>query len=444
MKKFFFILVYLLSPVFLIGLVYSTSPAKYSSTNLGISMVLGVLSYTWFTWQFIISARPRFIETSFGMDKLYRLHGIVAFVSILMVLIHKTINENVFGDSLMIQLGTLSFLTYTMISILTILLMINSFVVRIQPFKIIKQWINKLKILKYQHYRFLHNLTIIALFLMQTHVLMTSTAHQSVWVFNTYMAYFLSGLSFYLYHKWVKPWSHQKVNYEVTKVVKESASVWSIYFISKSKNKFKYHPGQFGFFRFLGVDISDEEHPFSISSSPTQAELSITVKDLGDYTHNIQNIKAGNLVHVEAPFGRFSYTHHLKASGQVFIAGGIGITPVISMLRHMRDVKYNQPVILLWGLTTMNDFVCHDELMAITSQMKNIKIIPVVSRDSNYSGEKGYIDAEKIKRLLLSEPWIKKAEFYVCGPSPLMEPNLKNLRTLGISRIHIHHEKFSL
>jgi len=322
--------------------------------------------------------------------------------------------------------------------------MINSFVVQIQPFKAIKKWITKINILRYQHYRVLHNLTILGLILMQIHVLMTSTAHQSLWVFNAYMAYFLIGLSFYLYHKWVKPWVHQKDIYEVTQVVEETQNIVSIYFVPKSGKIFKYRPGQFGFFSFLGAGISDEEHPFSISSSPTQSQLSITIKDLGDYTHTINNVKPGNLIQVEAPFGRFSYTHHLNASGHVFIVGGIGITPVLSMLRHMKDTHFKKPVILIWGLNTMGDYVCQDEFKGIIEQMPNLKIIPIISKDSTYLGEKGYVDAEKLNRILLPLDWIKTAEFYVCGPAPLMEPSLKNLKNMGISKLHIHHEKFSL
>lgn len=444
MKKMMFILLYLLSPVLLIVLVFNSSPAKYLSTNLIYSMVLGVTAYSILTWQFVLSARPKFIERNFGMDKLYRIHGLVAFLAIVMVFLHKTINETIFTENLMTQLGTISLITYAAISTLTILLMINSFVVQIQPFKAIKQWIAKLNILRYQHYRLLHNLTLVGLVLMQIHVLMTSTAHQSVLVFNAFMAYFLIGLSFYLYHKWVKPWVHQKDMYEVSKVVEETSNIVSIYFEPTSGKIFKYRPGQFGFFRFLGTGISDEEHPFSISSSPTQAQLSITVKDLGDYTRTIKNVKAGNLLQVEAPFGRFSYTHHMKASGHVFIVGGIGITPVLSMLRHMRDTQFKKPVVLIWGLNTMSDYVCLDEFKGMIQQMPNLKVIPIIAKDPNYLGEKGYVDADKLKRLLLPLAWITTAEFYVCGPAPLMEPSLKNLKAMGISKHHIHHEKFSL
>ena len=444
MKKLLFILLYVLSPVLLAYVLFIDNPSKYLSTNLIYSMGLGAFAYTWLTWQFVISARVKWIESSFGQDRLYRIHGLIAIISIVFALIHKSINENIFSESLLTQVGSIALSIFIGITVLTLVVMVNNSLHNIKLMRNLKNFLLKIKVFRYQHTRALHNLTIIALLALQAHVLLTSSAHNSPFVFNVYMLYFLLAFNFYLYHKFVKPWVMKNDYYYVTRVVQETDLVSSIYFKPKNKKKLNYQPGQFGFFKFMGPDISNEEHPFSISSSPTQDEISITVKQLGDYTKTINQIKANNLVYVEAPFGRFSYLYHKKEKGLVFIVGGIGITPVLSMLRHLRDTQSKKPVVVILGFNTMDEFVAKDEVLAIGENMPNIKIIPVIAKDSSFSGEKGFIDKARLTRLLKELKWASQAGYYVCGPAILMNQSLKNLKELGIHHSRIHHEKFSL
>jgi predicted ferric reductase len=193
MRKWLFILLYFASPLFPIIVTYQANPGRYASNDMLLSMVLGAVAFTWLSWQFIMSARPKMIEVVFGMDKIYRFHGMMAIIALIMVFVHQLIKENIFGENLMTTIGTISMITFIVISVISILLMVSSFVTRIEPFKTIRKIVESLKVFKYAHYRFLHNMTILALILMQIHVLLTSIVKANKLVFGAYMIYFLLG-----------------------------------------------------------------------------------------------------------------------------------------------------------------------------------------------------------------------------------------------------------
>ena len=109
-----------------------------------------------------------------------------------------------------------------------------------------------------------------------------------------------------------------------------------------------------------------EEHHFTIASSPTEPAFhTSTIKASGDFTATIGQTSPGDLAIIQAPFGRFSYVLKPQALDLVFIAGGIGITPLMSNLRHMRDTQADRRVLLLYSNKTENDIVFREELAQI-------------------------------------------------------------------------------
>ncbi|HOY60427.1 MAG TPA: hypothetical protein PK640_20095 [Verrucomicrobiota bacterium] len=97
--------------------------------------------------------------------------------------------------------------------------------------------------------------------------------------------------------------------------------------------------------------FSDREHPFSFSGSAEQAprHLEFTIKELGDFTRRIKNLKRGQRAYLDGPFGALSADRHPGAEGFVFIAGGIGITPMMSHLRTFADRGDRRPLVLIYG-----------------------------------------------------------------------------------------------
>ena len=446
MRKFFYKVCYFLSPLLPIAALYQANPDRYAG-NLIITfaMIAGASAYTWLILQFVLSARPKRAEIHFGMDRLYRVHGLMGVIAIISILLHQTVYEEQFGETWLTSVGTVGMGIFIGVGGITILLMVNSFITKIFPINWVRKTIESFKIFKYEHYILVHNLTVVGLILMVTHVLLSSSAQNSSFVFAVFLGYFVLGAVFYLYHKFIKYRILEKKWYVVNDVTQESNNMWCLKFEPEKGEIIKYKPGQFGFYKVIGEKISAEEHPFSLSSSPTNgSHLSVTVKELGDFTSKIKNVKKGDHVLVDAPYGRFTYLVHPKEEATVFIVGGVGITPALSMLRYMRDAEPDRKALLIWGMNTMNDFIHREEFENMANEMKNLHVVPVVSRDKEWEGYKGHIDYEKIKRILDENGMPANTGFYLCGPPMLMDSTIKNLKLLGIKNKYIHFEKFSL
>jgi len=205
-------------------------------------------------------------------------------------------------------------------------------------------------------------------------------------------------------------------------------------------------PGQFHFIKlYRGTGLPVEEHPFTISSSPTEdGFVSSTIKESGDFTATIGKTKPGDTAIIQGAYGRFSYVLHPEEQELVFIAGGVGITPLMSMLRHMRDTRTDKDVLLLYGNKTENDIVFRGELSEIEAGgYPHLKVVHILSQAGDeWRGETGFVDKEKIERLCNGGLGTKA--FYVCGPPIMMDKVIRTLRTLGIPNRRIHHERFSL
>ena len=324
MKKYAFLLIYFLSPLIPITAIYSSNPLKYNMPTFAITMIFGSLAYTWLIFEFILSARPKFAEIYFGMDKFYRFHGLMAVISIVLAFLHKTFIERVMGEGgFTQQIGNIAIFIFIAIIILTLVLMVDSIIQKIKPISVFRKTIEKIHLFKYEHYLFIHNATIIALIAMFVHVQLSSSAQNSLLVRSVYILYFTIGISFYLYHKIIKIALLKKNKYNITDIIKESANMWTIRMIPEKGKVFSYLPGQFLFIRFLGKNISQEEHPFSISSEPNNRDyLDVTIKELGDFTRKIGKIQISDKAVIDAPYGKYSYLNHSKNRDIVLIAGG--------------------------------------------------------------------------------------------------------------------------
>ena len=114
-----------------------------------------------------------------------------------------------------------------------------------------------------------------------------------------------------------------------------SPSVLRIRF-SPEQERVSFRPGQFAYLRFLSESIPPDEHPFTISSSPAEPEIAVTVKSLGDFTEKLTLLKRGDSVVFDGPM---SFTPLPDGREKLFIAGGIGITPFLSVLRDWEAGK---------------------------------------------------------------------------------------------------------
>lgn len=200
------------------------------------------------------------------------------------------------------------------------------------------------------------------------------------------------------------------------------------------------NPGQFMFLRLIRPGRTSEEHPFTISASPTESgHLAATIKQSGDFTNTIGQTRPDDRARIEYPYGRFSYVHH-NPGAFVFIAGGVGITPIRSMLRCLADSGDRRKTVLIYANKTEKDILFRDELENLG---ENVSVTHVLSKPGeNWNGETGYVTEDILKNY--AGAILEQADVYLCGPPPMTVKVEKTLLEMGVNQHRIHYERFSL
>jgi len=223
----------------------------------------------------------------------------------------------------------------------------------------------------------------------------------------------------------------------VSDVRKETDDIWTIHFEGDHPS---YAPGQFMFLQLMRKGNVSSPHPFTIASSPTRRGFFICAKAVGDFTSTLGETRPADPAYVDMPYGVFSFFNH-DAQRLIFIAGGIGITPFLSMLHYMQDRELRKEVILIWGNKREKDIVFKDELDRMVSEMTSLKVVHILSRQKEWPGERGRIDRERLKEHVQD---FTEGHFFICGPPPMMSDVKKMLSGLGVQKRRIHSERFAL
>lgn len=388
-----------------------------------IGQLDGITGVTLFALSLILSSRLKIYDYLFdGMNKAYVAHHIIGGTAFLILMSHPlmlavpymTISLRA-AAMFLLPLSDWPVL-FGVIGLLVMMFMI-----------IITYYIN----LPYNLWRYTHKLLGVAFFFGALHFYVT----KSDVMFYTPIKYYLYtltilGLISYVYRSLLGRLLVRKTPYLVKALFQVSPDVVEIELVPVGET-IEFSAGQFMFIHF-GSGFSQEQHPFSISSSPSQRELRITVKSLGDYTRLLNRLRPGTKAYIEGPYGKFS-NQHFKNRNQIWIAGGIGITPFLSMARTFYNLDYR--VDLLYVVHDMAEAVFINELAFISHNNPNFKVYPYES--VRY----GRISADVIERMCNG---VTDKEIFLCGPPPMMLSMRKQLKEKGVKNEHIHSEEFQI
>jgi len=400
--------------------------------NMGLGFALMAISIL--ALQTVLAARIKWITRAFGFDIVIRYHRNISIFACCLLLLHPLLLILGGAGWSLVYFGNF----FVWVGKAALLLVVLNVLTSVYQTRIK---------LKFERWRLLHDVispTLILLpFLHSWNVGMDlqSFPMQLLWIVLLGTAEVV-----FVYHRFIRPHRLARTPYEVTKVKQEAGKVWTVELTPpEGKAIFDYVPGQFQFIKFLrGRGLPEEEHHWTISSSPSQKNyLSSTIKELGDFTSTIGETRPDDKAVVHAPFGRFSYRFHPEEEELVFIAGGIGITPLMSMLRYMRDKKESIPVTLLYGNPDRESVVFYDELGEMEKgEHPSLKVVHVLQEPGeDWTGEKGFIDRETIEKYCGNN--LSGKGFYVVGPPVLIEKSTRNLKELGVKDKRIHMEIFS-
>lgn len=423
-----------LSPLILVALVRPPTDHGFIHT---VGKNLALVGFTILALQFVVSARLKWIERPFGLNVLFHFHKAMAILASLLLLSHPVLLAIGEQDWALIRDPQVSWEIWLgRIALLIVLVH-----VLLASFRLVIK-------LSYETWRFVHNLgAVLILPLGFLHSWSAGGDLQLVgmkvlWAFLLFAA----GAS-YLWHRVLRTILLRRQPYTVTSVREKVKGVWTIKLTPpEGVRRFDYMPGQFHFLTFQrGPNLPVEEHPWTISSSPTApGVLHSTIKESGDFTASIGKTKPGDTALVHGPFGHFTYVLHPDESDLVFIAGGVGITPLMSMLRHIRDTHAKRTVTLLYASRHDGEIIFRDELAEMERDgVAGLKVVHVVSDPSDeWKGERGRLDEERIRRFI--GPEATRRSYYLCAPPALHRQAVQTLREADVPAGRIHFERFSL
>jgi predicted ferric reductase len=227
--------------------------------------------------------------------------------------------------------------------------------------------------------------------------------------------------------------------YVLERVVSERGGAATLALRAEGHRGRPFRPGQFAWLKLADAPHALAEHPFSYSSSAGGPERpTFTIKAYGGFTRRAPRLAPGTRVLVDGPHG--SYRPRPGAERFVLLAGGIGITPIISLLRGAADAFDRRPFVLVYGSLRWEEVTFREELERLRRRL-DLRVVHVLSEPSpGWQGETGFIGAALLGRHL--PPDLSHADVFVCGPPPMLAAALQGLERLGVAPEHVHAEQF--
>jgi predicted ferric reductase len=244
-----------------------------------------------------------------------------------------------------------------------------------------------------------------------------------------------------IYVRVVKPLFMLRRPYRVAEVRRERGDTWTLVMRPDGHAGFRFSPGQVGWLTVWGSPFKITGHPFSFSSSAAAADgcVEMSIRNLGDFTSAIPNVPVGKRIYLDGPYGAFTIGN--PADMHVLIAGGIGVTPMVSMIRTLADRRDKRPVILLYASKDWESITFREDLETLKARL-NLTIVYVLQNPPiAWTGEQGYISAEMFKRHL--PPPYETHEYFICGPDVMMDAIENALKELGVPLSKYHSERYS-
>lgn len=427
-------IIYIILPILTIVLHYVSIVNFYPPEMIGgiiLGVIPGVFLFFWFMNQFITGSRIKFIERSLGFATVMQIHGVSTLGIALLLTVHGLLHGL---GSITALIGFTVAMIFSFIVIVTVCFWLDTPLGRLPVIRTIKKFLDRH--FDYRHYRILHNLNAVSAILVFIHISRTNLVEDSVYSATILRVYFALTFLPYLYHKAIKPILLRRKTFELREIIQENDKVTTLVFLQKKGKPFSYIEGQFGFFTFISGSLKGDEHPFSFSSTRNDDFISITIQNEGDFTQRLRSeLKTGDLSVLEGPFGHFN----IKALEQgdspskelTFIAGGIGITPFISMMQFLKDKKISYDLDFNWLYTSRSD-AFFDRVLKIASTLT--KKIHIFSRTRNQTFTQECISKQSS---------YKTRHYYICASKKLTRYLVSLLHSLGIPRKQIHYELFS-
>ncbi len=414
-----------------LGLVYVAHKPGDDSFGVVLAAGLGFSGLTMIALQAVIPSRARQFSAPFGVDLLLRFHRQIGFAALGLVVAHVAIL--VIDDP-----ERLALLDPTSAPLRA--LAGGAAVLALGLLTVTSLWRSDLG-LRYEHWRMVHvALGVAVLVFAFGHVLGVSSylaAGPIRWAMLLVALLAFGGL---LHLRLGRPLAARRRAYRVRDLRPERGGAVTVELEADGHAGAPFRPGQFAWLKHAGSPLSMVEHPFSFSSSADRPDLvEFTVKRVGDFTDAMRRLEPGSAVLLDGPHGSFQPHDHDR--GYVLVAGGVGITPAMSLLRTLADAGDRRPVELVYANRSWEGVTFRDELRALEDRL-DLRVTHVLSDPhESWAGPRGRVDAALLKRVLPAD--LSGWRCLVCGPAGLSIQAGQALVALGVPRAAVHVERFA-
>jgi predicted ferric reductase len=422
-------LFFVLAPLFAL-MAGSLPPARDFWTEF--SVAIGYAGLAMMGLQFGLTARFRHVTEPWGEDVIYHFHRQISLIAVGLVIAHPLILF-VVRPELLVLLNSITAPWRARFAALSVYSLIALVVMAL--------WRVQLKI-RYETWHITHIvLAIIAVTAGLLHMVGWSFYLVNPWKRTLWIGLTIFWIVLLLYVRIVKPLFMLRRPYRISEVRAERGDTSTLVMHPDGHTGFRFKPGQFGWLTVWGSPFKITGHPFSFSSSAaaTDGRVEMTIRNLGDFTSEIHKIPVGRRVYLDGPYGTFAIGN--PADMHVLIAGGVGITPMVSMMRTLADRGDKRPVILLYSSKDWESITFREELEALKARL-NLTVIHVL-RDppAGWTGEHGYITAEMFKRHL--PPPYADHEYFICGANVMMDAIERALGEMNVPLSKYHSERYN-
>jgi predicted ferric reductase len=397
-------------------------------------VALGFIGLAMLALQSVLTARYPTLSGAIGQDTMLQFHrqaGIVAFGFVLahpVVLLLANPDYWAFLDP-RVNLARAVFLIVVLFALPTLI--------------VTSLWRERLR-LPYQWWRLGHGaLAALILVIGLVHVVRVHHYLADPWKQALWVVLGTASVGSILYVRAVKPIRLRRHPYRVVTVTPAARRTWKIVLEPVGVPAFAFRAGQFAFVTLADSPFSLEQHPFSIASSAARPDhLELAVKELGDYTSTIGATPSGQIAYVDGPYGSLGVPDGIDA-GILMVAGGIGISPIVSMLRTFRDVGRRGRVVLLYAADRVEDLV-YDIELGVLEQELDLEVIRVLREPpEGWTGESGVITPELVGEHLSTDD-ASAWHVVLCGPPSMMDVAESAARARGVALGQIHSERFDI
>ncbi|MFA6039376.1 MAG: ferric reductase-like transmembrane domain-containing protein [Candidatus Peribacteraceae bacterium] len=410
-----------------------SSLADAPSVLTGLGRMTGLLAAYFILIQFFTIGRMPWLERAFGLDRLTRIHHRAGTLGYALLLFHPLLL--LLGGALSSRTG---FLAQAALLLGVREIAFAAFALALFTVLIVTSIVFVRRNVRYEHWYLVHLMAYAALLFAFFHQIRFGSDLRQQAFYAYWIALYAAILGSHLFFRFARPLLlFARHRFTVERVVRENHNTVSVTITGSRLSRFRILPGQFMVLRFLHRGLWWQAHPFSLSCLPNDRHLRVTIKALGDFTQRAGEIPVGTSVVIDGPYGIFTDRGDVTRN-VLCIAGGIGITPIRPLFEQV--LGQGRKAVLLYANRTAADIVFAEELKAV-AEASHARFIPIVSNEPAFPGEKGKLDAEKIRMLV---PDVPEREVYLCGPLPMMEAVIAALRSLGLPPEQLHYEKFEL